>query len=92
MFLMYSDTARLSIRTYDPLVKSVTLDLGAPRQDSERPLDLRQNLGLCYPALPFQLFRHLPAAPSPGILNLLGCIARLFQNSVDLRRSWLTRA
>jgi hypothetical protein len=59
---MYSDTARLSIRTYDPLVKTVTLDLGSPRQDSERPLDLGQNLGLRDPAPPFQLSRHLPAA------------------------------
>ncbi len=35
MSLMYSDTVRLSIRTYDPLVKTVMLELGAPRQDSD---------------------------------------------------------
>jgi len=47
---MYSDTARLSIRTYHPLVKTVMLDFGRPRQDGEMPLDFRQNLGLRDPA------------------------------------------
>jgi len=45
MSRMYSDNSRLSIRTYDLHVKPVTLDLGSPRQDSERPLDLRQKVG-----------------------------------------------
>ncbi len=55
MSLMYSYTARLSIRTYDPLVKSVTLDIGSPRENSERSLDLHQNLALRDPTPPFQV-------------------------------------
>ncbi len=63
MSLMYSYTARLSIRIYDPIVKTVTLDLGSSRQNCERPLDLRQNLGLRDPTPPFQVPCPLRSAP-----------------------------
>jgi hypothetical protein len=70
VFSVYSGTSRLSIGTYDPLLKTEGLDLGTDKKDCEIALDFLQNRGLRDQAPPLQLplsrLRNLGSRPTGG--------------------------